>query len=170
MICASPGANRVRSRRISTSEKLITGDTWSRGDAHHASRGQAMARTVRRGPSTGPTPPDSFGSPDRARGHGPDGTGRSPPHEPRSATPFPGDDKMRPAATLLAPMVVLSLLAPSAEAQQTRSGTERDQDAMKLARELTRSFVAAYNAHDAQKLAARYAPDADWISYLGEDV
>ena len=77
---------------------------------------------------------------------------------------------MRSAATLLAPMVVLSLLAPSAEAQQTRSGTEPDQDAMKLARELTQSFVAAYNAHDARKLAARYASDADWISYLGEEV
>src|SRR4051812_39107572 len=125
-----------------------------------------MAPTVRRGPSTGPTPPDSSGSPDPARGRWPDGTDRSPPHEPRPATPFPGDNEMRSAATLLAPMVVLSLLAPSSGAQQTRSGTESDQDAMNLARELTRSFVAAYNAHDARKLAARYASDADWISYL----
>ena len=41
---------------------------------------------------------------------------------------------------------------------------------MKLARELNESFLAAYNAHDAGKLATRYAPDADWISYLGEEV
>ena len=54
------------------------------------------------------------------------------------------------------------------EAQQIESRS--DEEAMKLARELTESYVAAYNAHDVAKLAARYTPDADWTSFLGDEV
>jgi len=75
---------------------------------------------------------------------------------------------MRTLTNLIASIVALSLLTAPAGAQQTRSGSA--EDAMKLARELAESYVAAHNAHDVAKLATMFAADADWVSFLGGEI
>jgi uncharacterized protein (TIGR02246 family) len=75
---------------------------------------------------------------------------------------------MRTLTTLIAATVALSLLAAPVGAQQAKSGS--DGEAMKLARELTQPYVVAYNAHDVAKLATMFTPDADWISFLGDQL
>jgi uncharacterized protein (TIGR02246 family) len=75
---------------------------------------------------------------------------------------------MRTLTTLIAPTVALWLLTAPAAAQRAESGS--NEEAMQLAREETEAYVAAYNAHDVAKLAARYTPEADWISFLGDQV